>query len=269
MRDILGDDGAGRFERLFHNGALSHAYIVHGEQGCAEAARALAAAMLCTGDGGKPCGRCASCRKADNGSHPDIIYVEKPPDKKEMPVESVRAIVKDAAELPNESGVKVYVIQNAADLNSNGQNALLKILEEPPGHVSFVIVAADPGALLPTVRSRCIEFAVGAGPGAGASAEAEGAANGFFEALSGGALPFVKFTFSLDKMDRALFSEFIERTREIVAARLRAEAGAQPEHGDVLWRAMRALGTAQDYLRLNVSAAHVAGMLCAELLPRK
>ncbi|MDR2665433.1 MAG: hypothetical protein LBC21_04045 [Oscillospiraceae bacterium] len=261
--------GADGLEQLFHGGALSHAYIVCGERGGDEAARALASAMVCTGSGRKPCGQCSGCRKADNGSHPDIIYVEKPPDKKEIPVENVREIVKDAAELPNESAAKVYVIRNASDLNANGQNALLKILEEPPGHVAFIIVAENPDTLLPTVRSRCVEFFVGERLGKSASAEADSAANGFFEALYAGALPFVKFSFSLDKLDRAVFSEFVERAREIAASKLRALPGGQSGQSDVLWRAMRALRLAQDYLRLNVSAVHVAGMLCAELLPRK
>ncbi|MDR1589690.1 MAG: hypothetical protein LBS51_05800 [Oscillospiraceae bacterium] len=266
---------AAGLENVVPAGALSHAYIIHGERAGA-AAVVLAAAMLCVGGERKPCGQCAHCWKAASGTHPDIIYVEKPSDKKELPVKSVRELVKDTAVLPNEADRKVYVFQNAAELSAEGQNALLRALEEPPAHVSFIIAADDPGRLLPTVRSRCVTLRAGPG-GTDAAADApEGGQEGtdtvarqFFEALDSDALAFVKFTFSLQNLDRAAFAEFIAGARETAAARLRDEVSGAARRGGGARSVLRALELAQDYLQANVSAGHIAGMMCAELLPEK
>ncbi|MDR2357655.1 MAG: hypothetical protein LBD92_06220 [Oscillospiraceae bacterium] len=261
-------------EDALASGALSHAYIIHAESGGGETVSALAAAMVCAGAGSRPCGQCAHCRKALSGAHPDIIYVDKPDDKKEIPVRSIREIVKDAAVLPNEADRKVYIIRNASELSVSGQNALLKVLEEPPKHVSFIIAADDQSRLLPTVRSRCVELRSAPGGGDDVSGSGDGAPGGaadlvmeFFDAMDSDALAFVRFTFSLQNQDRAVLAEFIDGARAAASARLRDEAlGAKPRRAD-MWRALRALEFARDYLQANVSAGHIAGMLCAELLP--
>jgi hypothetical protein len=280
LKQVAGFDGelwAARVAGLagaLASGALSHAYIIHAERGGAEAAAVMAAAMLCVGGGDKPCGRCAHCRKAISGAHPDIIFVDKPDDKKEIPVKSIRELVKDTVVLPNEADRKVYIIRNASELNAEGQNALLKALEEPPGHVSFIIVADDPGRLLPTVLSRCVELRAApddgncdSGDRDGASGEAENTVRQFFAALDSDALAFVRFTFSLQSLDRAVLVEFIDGARETAVSRLRDEASGAERSGADMRRVLGALQLARDYLQVNVSAVHIAGLLCAELLP--
>jgi hypothetical protein len=277
MGGVTGTAAQGMLKRLRGVGVASHAYIICGDGDREGAARAMAAAMLCRADGPRPCGVCPSCGKADAGAHPDIIIVEKPGDKKEIPIDNVRDIIKDTAVLPNESDRKAYIFREASQLSVVGQNTLLKTLEEPPAHAAFILAAKDPSALLPTVRSRCVELTVGAVAESGAAAvtddseaarEASAAVERFFTALDSGALAFVTEAFALEKLDRTAFTEFVEQAREAAARRVVGEAGARPESGGDMWRVLRALNLARDYLRLNVSTGHITGMFCALLMPR-
>ena len=108
--------------------------------------------MLCAEPDG-PCGVCRSCRKVLGGSHPDYITVDAP-DKKIIPVQLVRDIRADVYIKPNEGARKIYLFPRAQDLNTEGQNTLLKILEEPPSYGVFLLLCENPEKLLPTVRSR-------------------------------------------------------------------------------------------------------------------
>lgn len=135
---------------------LSHAYLISGPDGAGKKtlARLLAAAMVCTGEGDQPCGVCPACRKALGGIHPDIITVtgEK---GKDISVGQIRSLRADAYIRPNEAPRKVYLIQDAQTMNTNAQNAILKLLEEGPPYAAFLLLTHNPGALLPTIRSRC------------------------------------------------------------------------------------------------------------------
>ncbi len=166
-------------------GHLSHAYLIAAPQaeGLARA-KQLAQVLVCERpDGLRPCGVCRHCRKALAGIHPDIISLRRRTDdkgkpRKEIYVEQVREIVSDAAVLPNEAERKVYVIEEAGAMNAAAQNALLKLLEEPPAFVALILVAEHAGLLLETVRSRCVTLRLngeedaprrrpGSGPSAG------------------------------------------------------------------------------------------------------
>ncbi len=123
----------------------------------------MAAALVCQAEGPVPCGVCRACRKAEAGIHPDIVRVKRPEDdkgrpKKELPVDLIRRIAADALVLPNESERKVYLIEEADLMNAAAQNAALKLLEEPPRGVYFLLCVTNPALLLPTVRSRCAEW---------------------------------------------------------------------------------------------------------------
>lgn len=135
---------------------LSHAYLISGPAGSGKKtlARLMAAAMVCTGQGEKPCGTCSACKKAFGGIHPDIITVagEK---GKDISVGQARALRADAYIRPNEADRKVYLIPDAQTMNSNAQNAVLKLLEEGPPYAAFLLLTDNPGALLSTIRSRC------------------------------------------------------------------------------------------------------------------
>jgi DNA polymerase-3 subunit delta' len=100
------------------------------------------------------CGECASCRRIARGMHPDVLVVE-PGDMGSIKIDTVREVIDRAQYRPFEGRRRVVVIDDADALMPAAQNALLKILEEPPSSSVFALVSAMPDALLPTVRSRC------------------------------------------------------------------------------------------------------------------
>ena len=156
-------DGLLGNERLKENlrmsvgrGRISHFYLISGPTGSGKhtLAKLLSAAILCQGDN-KPCLSCNACRKVMGNNHPDCITVTDP-DHKTVAVDIVRDARADMYVMPNESDRKVYIFPQ--ELRVEGQNALLKILEEPPEYGVFSLLSDNPEKLLPTVRSRCAEL---------------------------------------------------------------------------------------------------------------
>ena len=137
-------------------GHISHFYLISGPKGSGKhtLAKLLAEAILCEGSR-KGCGSCIHCRKMRSGSHPDFITVEDP-EHKNVAVKIVRQIRDDMFVRPNEASHKIYLFPQ--ELGIEGQNALLKILEEPPSYGVFLLLTDNPDKLLPTVRSRCTEL---------------------------------------------------------------------------------------------------------------
>lgn len=138
---------------------LSHSYLICGPAGSGKhtLAAILAAAMQCTGGGIVPCGRCGACRKVMAGQHPDVIVVEDET-RKNIPVDLIRTTRADVFVRPNEGRRKIYILPRAQDLGPAAQNALLKIIEEPPAYAAFVLLTVNADQLLPTIRSRCAEL---------------------------------------------------------------------------------------------------------------
>lgn len=138
-------------------GNLGHALILSGPAGSGKhtLASILSRAMVCDRDGVRPCGSCPACKKALAGIHPDIITIRPEPDKKAISVDQVREMRADAHIRPNEAPRKVYILEKADLIQDEGQNAMLKLLEEGPAYAAFLLIAENPGALLTTVRSRC------------------------------------------------------------------------------------------------------------------
>ena len=136
-------------------GHISHFYLISGPEGSGKhtLARLLAAAILCQG-GEKPCLRCHPCRKVLDGNHPDFITIDDP-EKKTVTVDLIREARADIYIQPNEAEHKIYLFPRAQDMGLPGQNALLKVLEEPPKYGVFLLLTDNPEKLLPTVRSRC------------------------------------------------------------------------------------------------------------------
>jgi len=137
-------------------GHISHFYLISGPKGSGKhtLAKLLAEAILCEGIR-KPCGSCVHCRKMRSSNHPDFITVEDP-EHKNVAVKIVRQIREDMFVRPNEANHKIYLFPQ--ELGIEGQNALLKILEEPPSYGVFLLLTDNPDKLLPTVRSRCTEL---------------------------------------------------------------------------------------------------------------
>lgn len=118
----------------------------------------LAAGILCESAGRRPCGTCISCRKIEQGVHPDLTVIDE--GENELKVDLARCIKAENAIIPNDGARRVTVIHHAQNLNPMAQNALLKELEEPPSYAFFILTAEQPDALLQTVRSRCTKFAL-------------------------------------------------------------------------------------------------------------
>ena len=141
----------------FASDRLSHCYLLAGPAGSGKhtLARILTAAMECTEGAKRPCGRCLQCRKVLDGVHPDVITVDDPA-KKTVTVEQIRDARADVFIKPNEGRKKVYIIPRAMDMNPAAQNALLKVIEEPPDYGVFLLLTDAAERLLPTIRSRSV-----------------------------------------------------------------------------------------------------------------
>ncbi len=139
-----------RLDTMLRSGRIPHALIIEGAAGTGRRTLAgmLARALACTGEN-KPCGECPSCRI---GSNPDIVTVL--PDKSSITVDRIRSVREEAYILPNQSDRRVFIIPDANLMNEQAQNALLKVLEEPPKRVSFILTCEYSAQLLPTVTSR-------------------------------------------------------------------------------------------------------------------
>lgn len=158
---LLGNDRLKEnLTRSLSRGRGGHFYLICGPEGSGKhtLAKLLAAALMCT-DANRPCGSCAQCRKVMNGSHPDFITVDDP-EKKTVPVDLIRQARTDMYIQPNEGQRKIYLFPRAQDMGIPGQNALLKVLEEPPAYGVFLLLADNPQKLLTTVRSRCVELSL-------------------------------------------------------------------------------------------------------------
>ncbi|MEE0859683.1 MAG: hypothetical protein U0M12_09520 [Acutalibacteraceae bacterium] len=102
----------------------------------------------------KPCMQCAQCKKAESGNHPDIYTAQLSGKSEVVNVDEIRKICSDAYIKPNEADIKVYIIPNADKMQQQAQNAFLKILEEPPQNILFILCCTSSQTLLGTIRSR-------------------------------------------------------------------------------------------------------------------
>lgn len=139
------------------NNKVAHAYLFNGPRGTGKTtiARLIAKAVNCTGQGHKPCGECESCRKIQSGTHPDIVEIDAASNNG---VEEIRELIENVKYTPMEAKTKVYIIDEVHMLSANAFNALLKTLEDPPGHVIFILATTEAHKVLPTIISRCQRF---------------------------------------------------------------------------------------------------------------
>jgi len=144
--------------KSLQKGHISHFYLISGPTGSGKRtlAQLMAAAILCK-DTHRPCLSCNVCRKVMANTHPDFITVDDP-EKKTVPVDLIRKARDDIYIQPNEADRKIYLFPRAQDMGIPGQNALLKVLEEPPAYGVFLLLTDNPEKLLPTIRSRCTQL---------------------------------------------------------------------------------------------------------------
>lgn len=139
---------------------VSHAYLFSGPRGTGKTttARILAKALNCEKVvDGEPCCECESCLSIDNGSSMDVIELDAASNNG---VDAMRDLIARAA-LGSPGRTKLYILDEVHMLSPGAANALLKTLEEPPGHVVFVLATTDPQKVLPTIRSRTQHYGFG------------------------------------------------------------------------------------------------------------
>ena len=140
---------------------LHHAYFFAGPEGVGKRtiAIALAKAVHCMQLDDDFCGQCVNCARISDGNHPDVRFVEPLAGKKEISIQQIRELERELNYRSFSGGRKIAVIDPATSMNLASQNALLKTLEEPPQDSLILLIAANDGALLPTLRSRCLRLA--------------------------------------------------------------------------------------------------------------
>ena len=140
--------------RSVQAGRIVHALLFEGPRGSGKRtmARLMAQATVCSG-ADKPCGVCPACKRFLAGSHPDVRVMK--PEKRTIGVDEVRALIDALSLRTYEGGKHIVIIEQADRLTPPAQNALLKTLESPAGEALFFLITDAPGAILPTIVSRC------------------------------------------------------------------------------------------------------------------
>ena len=146
---------------------LHHAYLFLGPEGVGKRtiAVAYAKALHCLQQVNDFCDQCANCARISDGNHPDVRVLEPLAEKKEISIQQIRELERDLNFRSFTGKRKIAIIDPATLMNSSAQNALLKTLEEPPQESLIILIAANAGALLPTLRSRCLRLSFAPLPG--------------------------------------------------------------------------------------------------------
>jgi DNA polymerase III delta prime subunit len=173
---VAGEDPAALLWRSLESGRIHSAYLLSGPGAAPrEAALAFARGLVCaTGSAARPCDRCSECRRSAPrevipldgtgrrgpllrhvGDHPDLVWVERGESDTRVRIGQIRALQHELALRAWGGGRRAALIADAEWLNQEAQNALLRLLEEPPPRTTLVLVASTAAGLLATLRSRC------------------------------------------------------------------------------------------------------------------
>ncbi|MGQ5522074.1 DNA polymerase III subunit gamma/tau [Chitinimonas sp. PSY-7] len=139
---------------------LHHAYLFTGTRGVGKTtiARILAKSLNCeSGVTASPCGHCDACLQIDAGRFVDLLEIDA---ASNTGIDNIREVLDNAQYAPTQGRFKVYIIDEVHMLSKSAFNAMLKTLEEPPGHVKFILATTDPQKVPVTVLSRCLQFSL-------------------------------------------------------------------------------------------------------------
>ncbi len=157
MKDVPGQPRAKRFlSKLFESNHVPHALLFSGMEGIGKSALALQFAKLlnCLAPiENDCCDRCSACLKMENGTHPDLLWIRA--DGAFIKLDQIRELRNRLRFPPFEGERRVIVIENGQSFREEAANAILKMLEEPPGRNVFLVTTLEPQMLLPTIVSRC------------------------------------------------------------------------------------------------------------------
>jgi DNA polymerase-3 subunit gamma/tau len=159
FEDVVGQEHVTRtLQAAIRAGRVAHAFLFCGPRGVGKTttARILAKALDCErGPTPDPCNECSTCREIAEGVAFDVLEIDG---ASHTQVDKMRDLMETVAHRPMKSRFKIYIIDEVHMLSSHSFNALLKTLEEPPGHVKFVFATTDPQKVLGTVVSRCQRY---------------------------------------------------------------------------------------------------------------
>lgn len=156
ITENVGDSWQG-IEKSFHAGKMAHAYIVEGSsfQAAETFARRMLQLIFCQRDD-VPCQACSSCIAVDEGKHVDVLFLEPGSKSRQIVVADVEELIARMNHTSFQGGWKAAVVLHADRLQQSAENKLLKILEEPPSQSLLLLVTDNKQALLPTIKSRCL-----------------------------------------------------------------------------------------------------------------
>ncbi len=157
--DVVGQSAVTQtLKTQLQSGRLSHAYLFTGSRGTGKtsSAKILAKAVNCeNSQDGNPCNRCKSCLAIDSGSCMDVLEIDAASNNG---VDNVRDLRDDAIYTPSQVKMRVYIIDEVHMLSISAFNALLKIIEEPPEHLLFILATTELHKVPATILSRCQRF---------------------------------------------------------------------------------------------------------------
>ena len=281
FKNILGDSEVCRqIQSLINSHRLPHALVIESKDIslAKETADELAKSCVCSSEIIRPCGKCVNCMKAAEGIHPDIYTVKITDKKQAVGVGEIRTMISDCFIKPNEARNKVYMIFDK--MTTEAQNALLKILEEPPQNVQFIIVTESSTILLQTVLSRSTVFKVGDTETAESSIKDEKAQEIAVEIAAAipnnMELPLLIATGKISG-DKQLTQKVLELLSEYLSLSLEEkyfQTGRYPEYITELSRTLRkrsliklldTVGQAQKMLSQNCNMNLLVTWLCANI----
>ena len=141
------------FKKLIQGGCLSHAYLLSGDRGCGKktVCNYVTHMIMCSSK--TACMQCNGCMTVSSGANPDVTRISNE-DKASIGVDKIREMIRDVYVRPIISDKKVIIIENAHLLTKGAQNALLKVIEEPPEYAVFFLLCDSKSGILPTIISR-------------------------------------------------------------------------------------------------------------------
>jgi DNA polymerase III gamma/tau subunit len=267
FKNTEGDPFVKRISDMALEGKFPHAVLITGEGEKLGFATVAAAAILCEGKE-KPCGVCSACRKIFEGIHPDVITL-KLNDSAMYKAEDIRKIKSDASVKPNEASGKVYIITDADKMNLYAANSLLKVLEEPPKSVYFILISDDEKDLIGTILSRTVRFRISPS----ANGENKGDVSIIKTFLSGDGYESLRAISGVTykKNELLLFLDSVaELFKNILVKRMVGEALSGDEEGilmsdERLSQMIEEIERLKDFALRNVSAPSVLMMLYLKL----
>ncbi|MEE0264722.1 MAG: hypothetical protein UD936_03760 [Acutalibacteraceae bacterium] len=280
MEEILNTSTAKTLENAMHSGRLPHAVALESNQPqlLQSYIEKLSQWAVCTNEV-KPCGACNQCKKVKSGNHPDVYTAQLTGKSEVVNVEGIRSICSDVYIKPNEAKTKVYIIPNADKMQVQAQNAFLKVLEEPPQNVLFILCCTSSQQLLQTIRSRATVYRLGTDSYTDEKAEkaiekAQQIARAItakkgYELLC--ATSFSDRSFAKDVLDRlfVMVSNAVKSRVANTSCSTTEQFLADSLNTQNLINITDIITTAQSRLRSNINMNLFSSWLCAELRRQK